>query len=370
MWGIYYNPQRGRHLINLLTWTIGRERNRTQMGGGEAVIVRTRTPARVGLIGNPSDGFNGVTIAFTFDAFWAEVMLWESPELEIRGWERDKVKFEDVEDLVHNVTNYGYYGGVRLIKATIKVFTDYCREVGLELERKNFTVSYRSSIPLRVGLAGSSAIITSVVRALMQFYGVSIPKQILPNLILSAETEELRIPAGLQDRVAQTYGGVVYMDFDKELMKRGFGYYESLDPSLLPPLFVAYDDSATEGTEVFHTDIRERYRRGEKLVIDTLNEIAEGARQFRAAMEAGDRAEMHRLLDRNFDLRARIYRISDLNLRLVNTAREFGASAKLSGSGGAVVGMYPDDGVYRRMGEAYRRIGAKILKPRVVQDFA
>ena len=333
------------------------------------MIIKTRTPARAGLIGNPSDGFNGVTIAFTFDAFWAEVTLWESPELEIQGWERDKVNFDSIRDLVHNVTNYGYYGGVRLIKATIKIFADYCKKLGIELDHKNFTVSYKSDIPLRVGLAGSSAIITSTLRALMQFYGVSISKQIMPNLIMSTETEELKIPAGLQDRVAQTYGGVVYMDFDKELMKRGFGHYENLDPSLLPPLFIAYDDSATEGTEVFHTDIRERYRRGEKLVIDTLNEIAEGARHFREAMEAGDVAEMNRLTDCNFDLRARIYRISDLNLRLVNTARKLGASAKLSGSGGAVVGVYPDEKAYRCMEEEYRNIGAKIVRPRVVQGF-
>ena len=333
------------------------------------MIIKTRTPARAGLIGNPSDGFNGVTIAFTFDAFWAEVTLWESPELEVRGWERDKVNFESVEDLVHNVTNYGYYGGVRLIKATVKVFADHCRELGIELDHKNFTVSYHSVIPLRVGLAGSSAIITSTLRALMKFYGVSIPKQTLPNLILSAETEELKIPAGLQDRVAQAYGGVVYMDFGKELMKRGFGHYENLDPSLLPPLFIAYDDSATEGTEVFHTDIRERYRRGEKLVIETLDEIAEGARCFREAMEAGRTVEMNRIMDRNFDLRARIYRISDLNLRLVTTARKHGASAKLSGSGGAVVGAYPDEESYRRMEEAYHRIGAKIVRPRAVQEF-
>jgi len=334
------------------------------------VIIKTRTPARVGLIGNPSDGFYGVTISFTFDAFWAEVALWESPELEIRDWVRDKVKFESVADLVHNVTNYGYYGGVRLIKATIKVFADYCKKLGVKLDHKSFTIAYKSDIPLRVGLAGSSAIITSTLRALMQFYEVSIPREILPNLILSAETDELKIPGGLQDRVAQTYGGLVYMDFDKELMKRGFGLYEKLDPSLLPPLFIAYDDSATEGTEVFHTDIRERYRRGEELVIDTLNEIAKGAKRFRAAMEAGDAKEMNRLMDRNFDLRARIYRISDLNLRLVKTARDLGASAKLSGSGGAVVGMYPDEETYRRMEEGYRQIGAKILKPRIVQDFA
>ena len=171
------------------------------------MIIQVHTPARVGLIGNPSDGFGGVTIALTFDAFCATIKLWESPELDIRQSERDLSTFESLEDLVSNVKVHGYYGGTRLIKAVSKVFYDYCHRLGIELEKKNFTVAYSTNIPSRVGLAGSSAIITSAIRALMQFYGVSIPKQILPNLVLSAETEELKIGAGLQDRVAQVYGG-------------------------------------------------------------------------------------------------------------------------------------------------------------------
>ena len=36
---------------------------------------------RVGLIGNPSDGFYGKTISFTVSNFWAEVTITESPRL-------------------------------------------------------------------------------------------------------------------------------------------------------------------------------------------------------------------------------------------------------------------------------------------------
>ena len=41
-----------------------------------------------------------------------------------------------------------------------------------------------------------------------------------PNLILNVEVDELHINAGLQDRVVQVYGGVVCMDFAKDLMER------------------------------------------------------------------------------------------------------------------------------------------------------
>lgn len=44
-----------------------------------------------------------------------------------------------------------------------------------------------------------------------------------PNLVLNAE-EELGIAAGLQDRVVQVYGGIVFMDFGKEHMQaHGYG---------------------------------------------------------------------------------------------------------------------------------------------------
>lgn len=140
-----------------------------------------------------------------------------------------------------DVRLHGYYGGLRLLKASVKRFVDYCHENGLELHDANFTLRYHSDIPNQVGLAGSSAIITACLRALMKFYGVSIPKPVQPGLILSVETSELGIPAGLQDRVIQVYEGVVYMDFDRAQFERqGHGQYEELDPQLLPPLYIAY----------------------------------------------------------------------------------------------------------------------------------
>ena len=44
---------------------------------------------------------------------------------------------------------------------------------------------------VRVGLAGSSAIVTATVRALMRFYNVAIPKERLPGVILSVELVSL-----------------------------------------------------------------------------------------------------------------------------------------------------------------------------------
>ncbi|MCK5863297.1 MAG: GHMP kinase, partial [Candidatus Hydrogenedentes bacterium] len=209
--------------------------------------------ARAGLVGNPSDGYYGKTISIILRNFAAKVTLYESPEIEIVPSFQDRMKYATMSELVRDVENNGYYGGLRLMKGAVRKFFDYCTVNHIELEDRNFSIRYRSSIPRRLGLAGSSALVTATMSCLMEFYDVEIPKQFLPNLILSVETEELGIAAGLQDRVIQVYGGVVFMDFSREIMDlQGHGDYETLDTTLLPPIFLAYQEDLGQGSEVIH----------------------------------------------------------------------------------------------------------------------
>lgn len=90
-----------------------------------------------------------------------------------------------------------------MLKAVSKLFFEYCLERGISFPEKNFMVSYRINIPRLVGLSGSSAICSAMLKALMRFYGVEIPIEEQPTLIMCAERDELGIACGLQDRVAQ-----------------------------------------------------------------------------------------------------------------------------------------------------------------------
>jgi glucuronokinase len=315
------------------------------------MIIRTRSYPRAGLVGNPSDGYFGKTIAFVFHNFSAEVTLYETPELEILPNMRDSSLYMSIPRLVQDVRRYGYYGGIRLLKATISKFHDYCLENGIELDDRNFTLRYTSDIPHQVGLAGSSAIVTACIEALCAFFGVAIPKPIQANVVLSVEKDELGISAGLQDRVAQAYGGMVYMDFNKELMeKQGYGRYEPLDARLLPPIYIAYDTELAEVSGVFHNSIRDRFNRGEPAVVEAMRYWAELTDRVRACLLEGKGAHqaIGPLLNANFDKRREIYRISKRNIGMVETARSAGASAKFSGSGGAIVGTRRCSGGCRR----------------------
>lgn len=345
------------------------------------MIIRQHAFPRVGLIGNPSDGYFGKTIAFTFGNFRAEIELWESPELELLPSRRDHSVFTGLEQLHNDVKRHGYYGGFRLLKASCKCFLDYCNERGIRLDNRNFTLRYRSDVPGQVGLAGSSAIITACLRALMGFYQVQISRHSLANLVLSVENVELAIPAGLQDRVAQVYQGLTYMDFDRELMEsRGYGDYVAINPVLLPPVYVAYREDLSEGTEVYHSDLRARYNRGEKEVLQAIGRWAALAAEMRALLEQrpllpdgtpvspvdpGWLGQLNSLINENFDLRASLYDVGGGNLDMIRTARACGASAKFAGSGGAIVGFYGDTEILDRLTKSFQRKGIRVIVPEI-----
>ncbi len=332
------------------------------------MIIKQQSYARAGLIGNPSDGYFGKTISFIVRNFQAEVVLWESPQLEILPAARDHSVFDSIRALKEDVSSFGYYGGVRLLKATVKRFYDYCLENNVSLAQRNFTIQYQSNIPSQVGMAGSSAIITACLRALMDFYEVPIPKAIQARLILAVENNELQIPAGLQDRVIQAYEGVVFMDFDKNLMaSRGYGEYEELDPAMLPPLYIAYSKGLSEGTEVFHNDIRGRFERGEAKILEAMDKWADLAQQVRDLLLDGSGNEIGSLIDANFDLRMKNYQMSEGNIRMVQAARACGASAKFTGSGGAIVGTYDGEKMFQSLESELKSLGLEVIKPIITE---
>ena len=181
--------------------------------------------------GNPSDGYFGKTISISVKNFGAHVSPYETPELCIAPQRQDGNTFRNIHELIESVDAVGYSGR----------FPRILHRARHQAGGPGFTVHYESSIPRQIGPAGSSAIATAAMKAPMQFYEVDIPCAILPGVVLSVETEKLGIKAGLQDRVIQVYGGCVYMDFSRELMrKQQHGNYERLDPALLPPLYIAY----------------------------------------------------------------------------------------------------------------------------------
>ncbi|KAJ8256424.1 hypothetical protein COCON_G00185760 [Conger conger] len=197
----------------------------------------------------------------------------------------------------------------------------------------------------------------------MRFYNITdrdLPKPVRANFILSVETDELFITAGLQDRVVQVYEGLVYMDFSKQFMdERGYGEYIPMDMSSVPPLWLAYLGDPSDSGRI-HSNIRQRWLNGDSVVVQTMKSFGELTDQARVALECKDWHKLADLMDQNFELRRSIYTDECLgpgNLKMVQLAREFGSAVKLPGSGGAVIGLCLDKDKLAELRHTFQEAG-------------
>jgi glucuronokinase len=299
--------------------------------------------ARAALLGNPSDVYGGRTIAFTFRDFGAEVVVEEARDGRVEPPEAD-----------------------RLLTATLGGFRNHLEGPGRRLVAGGISMRCRTTIPREVGLGGSSAIVIAALRALCELYETSIPPAELADLAVVVETKELGIHAGPQDRVAQAFGGLTYMDFGTDVVSaRGHGHYEPLDPGLLPPVLIAYRPGAAVPSSRPHRELRSRIERGDRETLDAIRELAELARSGRDALLREDRDALGTLLDRNFELRRSLHALDPRHERMVELSRSLGMPANYAGSGGAIVALLGDHPAADRARAAFEAEGCATLIPTI-----
>jgi len=243
-------------------------------------------------------------------------------------------------------------GGIELFEATVTTM----EEVAPDLVEEPAVMSFTTTVPRQVGLAGSSAIVTAALRALADRVGSSWDPVELAKTAWYVETEVLGWVAGPQDRVVQAYEGLVDMDFNQMWHAES---YERLDPSALPPLFVAWNQSMGQPSTVAHAQVRQRWVDGDTEVVEVMHEFADLAASGRRSLDANAAAaEWPALLNRAFALRRSIWNITDIDEALVATGADLGAGVAFAGSGGAVVGCIADPTRMEMLATAYQGLGA------------
>ena len=331
------------------------------MGVDDAAVgvITERAYARIGLFGNPSDGYFGRTISVSIQNFFSEVTLVPdqqcfSSRVSFEPGPYDWNAFDSLTALAEHTKAHGHYGGVRLLRALCVRFHAYCAERDIPLHAQGFTLKYRTDIPKRTGLSGSSSIIVAGLRCLMKHYDACVPLDDQPQLVLQCE-RDLGINAGLQDRVIQTYEGAVSMDFSDQtrVAKTGAGRYERLPTSVFPELMLVWGDEGSDSSTT-HADVKRRWESGDAFTRETMAKVAEVAVKARDALLASSASESDRiarwrtlatLMNENFDMRRAMFgdeALGPRNIDMVMTPRRFGAGSKFTGSGGATVVMCPE----------------------------
>lgn len=300
-------------------------------------IFQQAVPARIGLLGNPSDLYGGSVIGFALKGFAATVKLTEN--------DSGKATFEGPAS--------------HLLSASRTLIQRRLPEGSVP---RGFTLSATTTIPRQVGLSGSSALVIGALRVMELAFGLQSSPFELAEEALAVETEELGMLAGPQDRVIQVFGGLLSMDFQEPRSPEG---YRHLDPGLLPPLLMAWDPNPGTSSGIAHGEVYSRWQNRDPAVVAGMGAIADLAREGVRALEGKDYALFGQLVDRNFDHRRDLFDLDSRAAAPVELARREGACAKFCGSGTAVVVVARDEAHVSSLETAYRAFGWNSMRPQV-----
>jgi glucuronokinase len=322
-----------------------------------AAIITEAHP-RVGLLGNPSDLYAGRVLGFTFTNFVARVRVEAAEGIELLGSE-EPLRVPASVPFAGNLDPCRGRGGAELLAAALKrLVGDHPR---LEEHSRGLRASFETDIPRQAGLSGSSALVVAALRAYSQHFELPLNASELARLAQEAESEELGLIAGPQDRVLQAHRGLLAMDFGDETPR-----VTRLDPEQLPPLLVGWDPAPGRPSGDVHAAVLERWTRGDPDVRRVMSELRELVDEGVQALADGNHDRMISLMNANFELRQSVFPIEARDQDLVTLGRDVGAGAKLCGSGGAVVFVHSDQALLGRLAQSISQAGWGALFPQVI----
>jgi galactokinase/mevalonate kinase-like predicted kinase len=305
-------------------------------------------PGRAGIIGNPTDMYGGSVLSCSV-GMRAQVVITPADKLtlvtndqECRITSREDLRpRKDLFDLARAILDY-----MRLPPLA-------CR------------VEYKSEIPLRSGLAGSTALVVALLKGLLAWQGKSLNSYRLAEMARYVELNHLKVVCGYQDAYMCTFGGLNFMEFrGKQFYRQAeaelFATIEPLAPYAEGLPFVLGFTGIRHSSGAVHKPIRERWLEGEPEVVTGYQRITEIARMGKKALLTEDWSLLGALMNENHAIQRALGGSGESNERLISAALGAGAlGAKLAGAGdgGTIIALWLDDDS-TVLEEALRQAGA------------
>lgn len=316
-------------------------------------------PARVGLVGNPSDGYGGAVLATVIPALQASVTA--EPAEQVRFEHGGQVlRWPSLSAWRAHVREAGHGDEQRIVSAALWTLDEYLRRRGAGVGA-GVVLRWSTDIPRSVGLAGSSALAVGTVVAAARSWGVDLDPRVVAALALRAERDVLGIVAGWQDRIVQAFGRAVLVDAAQMDVVDGVHVprVQVLDGTGGDgTLLVGWLDHTSSASGDYHAAVR--------LAADRLGppmaELADLARRAAAAVERGDLTELAARIDAGWRIRQACAPLSADHAALVESVRAAGVAATTPGSGGSVVAWCHDPTELARATAAMRAAGCAVVR--------
>ena len=321
-----------------------------------ALPIFTTVPARAALAGNPSDGYGGAVFAVPVSAYGAAVRL-DSID---RGYE--------LIDIHSGLSQFANWADLEHVLPSVTADVPHCLLLGVIAEVAGrhgplapFRLTADTTIPISVGLGGSSAIVIAALRVLIGRAGDALDPNELAVIALAIEVQRLGIAAGLQDRVVQAYNQPMLMQFDPESTQPGPGVFTPVRAAGDMRLFVASRTATSAPSQIVHGDLRARFDSRDCTVNDAMPVLAGHAVDAAAAFAAADVVRLGAAMDATFDKRVSILDLARGHVEMIEAARSAGCHANFTGSGGSVVVLAESAGVEAAARQSRNKLDCMIV---------
>jgi len=342
------------------------------------MVVTSWVPARINLLGNPTDGLEGEysTISCAID-------------LGVQG------RFDFCKRT--SSRQYGYGPGSKTYSDCQKLLDAVLRrsrslpDFSESYENQEFRVDIINEIPEQSGLGGSSALINMFLVGLRELYGLDSVKMndyMVAELCTRIEYEELSTVCGYSDRYSTLFGGIAYIDYRGKLNHRSieeepYATYEDLSrfACRLPIVIIGTGIRRSSGSvhsrmrSLFMEEIMEP-EHSQQSMLQVAREIGETAWRGKKALLSHDLEFLGFLMNENHDLTNHMMRLSGFrdgagkanNFLVEEALREGALGAKLAGAGqgGSLVALLSED---TSIDDFKRRISRSLRSMKLTDGF-
>ncbi|MEX1105970.1 MAG: hypothetical protein WEB78_07205 [Ilumatobacteraceae bacterium] len=327
--------------------------------GVDRSTVTRIVPARVGLVGNPSDGFGGAVLATlvpplaaTVTATVADGVSFDGAD-ELRSW-------SSLDDWLGGIDVSGHGDAQRLISAALLTVVDHLRPTG-RVSGHGVALRWTTTVPRSVGLAGSSALAVGVIDATAAAWGVDLDRRVVAALALRAERDILGIAAGWQDRIVQAFGATVLADASHLDVVDGIEVPRVMQPSDAGlHVLVGWSIGDAASSDTYHAPLR----RAPELLAAPMAQLADLARVAADAWEHGDVGGVGDAIDSGWSIRQACAPLRPDHAALVELVRAAGVHATTPGSGGSVVAVSDDAAALAAAAAALAAHGCRSIRIR------
>jgi galactokinase/mevalonate kinase-like predicted kinase len=301
-------------------------------------------PARANLIGNPSDQYGGSTLGVSLPP-----RAWAALDANAPG------RIQGAPAIVHAVLD------------------------AFAIARPDFGVRLATSIPRQSGVAGSTALVVALVRAVLAWQGRTLDRDAHAEFARAVERERMGVQCGYSDPYLCTFGGLRHLDLRGKRFDRGvrhgagssgfdreagpYATVEDLGAEVRELPFVVAYTGVQHSSDAVHRPIRERWLAGEPAVVAAYERIAELGTLGKSALQRGAWPALGALMNENHALQRELGGSGPANERLIAAALAAGApGAKLAGAGGGgtIVALWPASDA-APLEAALRGAGAAVL---------